>query len=132
VWDSASGVEAVFVGNVASGAPDVLKNDIMKIAVGDSASPPSFPALRKGPADIAELHRWEGVYQIEKGPRLELRVRNGALYSNDWLMLPTADGGLFSPRDYGRVSAVRDPKGAVTRLDWIQSGQTYPAPRVAN
>jgi CubicO group peptidase (beta-lactamase class C family) len=132
VYDSASGVEAIFVGNVATGAPDALKNDIMKIAIGDSASPPSLPALRKEPAGLAELRRWEGVYQIANGPRLDLRVRDGALYSNDWVMLPTADGGLFSPRDYGRVSAVRDAKGAITRLDWIQGSQTYPAPRVAD
>jgi CubicO group peptidase (beta-lactamase class C family) len=132
MWDSAGAVEAIFVGNVASGAPDALKRDILRLAAGELVAPPSLPALRTEPMAEEELRRWEGVYQIEHGPRLELRVRNGALYSNDWVMLPAADGSFFSPRDYGIVRGVKAADGKLERLEWTQGTDTYPAPRVGD
>jgi CubicO group peptidase (beta-lactamase class C family) len=70
-------------------------------------------------------------FQLENGgPRLSVRLRNGALYSNDWVMLPTADGAMFSPRDYGVIRRVDGKDGTAERLDWLQGSQVYPAPRV--
>ncbi|MFI5372368.1 MAG: serine hydrolase domain-containing protein [Candidatus Eisenbacteria bacterium] len=132
MWDSVSGVEAIFLGNVASGAPDALKGDIFRILSGEAVTPPVPPVLRTDPTPIAELRRWEGIYQIENGPRLELRVRDGALYSNDWVMWPAQDGAMYSPRDYGVVRLVSGGDGRVTRLDWLQGLETYPAPRVGD
>jgi CubicO group peptidase (beta-lactamase class C family) len=132
VWDSASGIEAIFLGNVASGAPDQLKRDIARLAAGQSVPPPALPALRADAAPPAELRRWEGVYQIENGPRLELRVRDGTLYSNDWVMLPAQGGAMFSPRDYGEVRLVTGADGKPTRIDWTQGGEVYAARRVGN
>jgi CubicO group peptidase (beta-lactamase class C family) len=132
VWDSTSGIEAIFLGNVASGAPDQLKRDIARLAAGESVAPPVLPTLRADAAPVAELERWVGVYQLENGPRLELRVRNGALYSNDWVMRPAADGGMFSPRDYGVVRLVAAADGKPARIDWTQGSQVYPAKRVGD
>ena len=131
VRDSASGIAAFFLSNLATGAPDALKTAILKLAVGESVPPPTVPALAATAPAEAELRRWEGEFQIEGGgPRLSLHVRNGALYANDWLMLPTADGAMFSPRDYGLVRAVPAADGSIGRLDWTQGGQVYAAPRV--
>ena len=132
LWDSASGVGAIFAGNVSSGAPDALKRDILRLVAGERVAPPALPVLRAKPTPVEDLRRWEGVYQIEHGPRLDVRVRNGALYSSDWVMLPTEDGGMFSPRDYGVVRAVPGADGKIARLDWKQGSDTYPAPRVAD
>jgi CubicO group peptidase (beta-lactamase class C family) len=132
VRDSASGICACFVSNLSTGAPDALKNDILKLAAGEAVAPPSLPALAATSPGEAELHRWEGEFQITGGgPRLRLHVKDGVLYSNDWLMLPTADGAMFSPRDYGLVRAVPGEDGHIERLDWTQGTQVYPAPRVA-
>jgi hypothetical protein len=95
-------------------------------------APPTPPALRAGSPPLEELKRWEGVYQIENGPRLNVRVRHGVLYSNDWVLLPAADGVFYSPRDYGLVRAVAGPDGRVARLDWTQLRQTYAALRVGD
>ncbi len=92
----------------------------------------ALPALRSDQAPLAELRAWEGIYQIEHGPRLELRVRDGALYSNDWALVPAADGSLFSPRDYGVIRGVKGVDGKLARLDWTQGKDTYPAPRVGD
>ena len=132
LWDSTSGVEAIFAGNVSSGAPDVIKRDILRIAAGESVAPPALPALRAGATPLEELRRWQGVYQIEHGPRLDLRVRDGALYSNDWVMVPTTDGAMFSPRDYGLVRAVPASGGKPERIDWRQGSEVYPAKRTGD
>jgi hypothetical protein len=99
---------------------------------GEPVAPLMFPELRHTATPESELRRWEGVYQIEHGPRIELRVRDGVLYANDWVMQPTADGGLFSPRDYGGVVAVPGADGTLQRLDWRQGSDTYPAKRVGD
>jgi CubicO group peptidase (beta-lactamase class C family) len=129
LYDSATATSAIFLGNVASGAPDWLKSSVMRLVAGECVPPPVLPALRRDVGE-AELRRWVGVYQIEHGPRLDLHLRDGALYSNDWAMIPTVDGGLFSPRDYGIVHGVPGADGRLTRIDWIQGSETYPAPRV--
>jgi hypothetical protein len=129
LYDSATGTAAIFTGNLASGAPDWLKSNILRLAAGERVSPPVLPELKRDVAE-AELHRWVGVYQIEQGPRLDLHILDGTLYSNDWVMIPTVDGGLFSPRDYGIVRGVPGEGGRLARIDWIQGTETYPAPRV--
>jgi len=133
VWDSASAVTACFAGNLASGAPDALKRDILALAAGQAVTPPALPALAAKPPAEAELRRWEGDYQIEGGgPKLSVRLQRGVLYSNDWVMLPTSDGAMFSPRDYGLVRAVAGKDGRIERLEWTQGSQVYPAPRLGS
>ena len=132
VYDSASGIAACFVANLATGAPDALKDAILELAAGKSVAPPVVPALATTPPGDAELRRWEGEFQITGGgPRLSMRIKDGVLYANDWVMLPTTDGAMFSPRDYGLVRAVTGADGRVERLDWKQGAQVYPAPRLA-
>jgi CubicO group peptidase (beta-lactamase class C family) len=130
MWDSATTIEAIFVGNVATGAPDALKGDVLRLAAGESVPPPSPPALRADALPESELRRWVGVYQLGNGVRLDVHLVGSTLYSNDWVMLPAADGSMFSPRDYGVIRAVPGADGRLERLDWIQNGETYPAPRV--
>jgi CubicO group peptidase (beta-lactamase class C family) len=129
VWDSVSGVAGYFAGNVSSGAPDALKRDILRLAAGERVPPPTMPALASTMPPEAELGRWEGDFRIENGPQLSLRVRGGVLYANDWVMLPTANGAMFSPRDYGIVRAIFGADGRAARLEWTQGSETYPAPR---
>jgi hypothetical protein len=80
----------------------------------------------------SSLRRVEGVYRLENGTRLEVRARDGVLWSNDWVMQPVSATRFFSPRDYGDVTAVAGPSGRVERLDWTQSGTVYPAPRISD
>lgn len=129
LYDSATATCATFVSNTASGAPDWLKSSILRLAAGERVPPPVLPALKRD-ATQAELEGWVGIYQIERGPRLDLHLKDGVLYSNDWAMVPTVDGGLFCPRDYGLIRGVPGADGRLARIDWVQAGRTYPAPRV--
>jgi CubicO group peptidase (beta-lactamase class C family) len=131
-WDSASGVEAVFVGNVHSGASDQVRRALPKLVAGEAVPPPALPALASGAAAPPDsvLARAEGIYLLGNGTRLHLRRRDGVLRANGWALLPAAAGGFFSPQDYGMVQTVPGPDGRAARLDWSVGGQTWPAPRV--
>ena len=130
-WDSATGLEVIFAGNLQTGAPDLLRRVMPQLAAGEKIAPPPMPALRTTPVPEQELKRIEATYELGNGTRLVIRARDGVLWANEWVLLPMADGGFFSPRDYGKVRAVAGADGRIERLDWEQRGQTYPAPRVA-
>jgi CubicO group peptidase (beta-lactamase class C family) len=130
-YDSASALEAIWIGNDGSGACDVMKKDIARLAAGESVAPPVPPALAAAAPPDSALRRCEGQYRITAtGTRLNVVLKDGVLWSNDWVLLPTADGDFWSPRDYGRVRPVPGADGRIARLDWIENGETYAAPRV--
>ena len=128
-WDSATGLEVVFVGNYLTGATDLFRDAVPKLAAGEPVAAPSPPELADRPIPEQELRRYEGDFKLVTGTRLALRVRNGALWANEWLLLPTRDGAFYSPRDYGIVRPVAGADGHIERLDWTQRGKVYPAPR---
>jgi CubicO group peptidase (beta-lactamase class C family) len=130
-YDSLSGIEVIFAGNEHTGAPELLKGVIPQLAAGKSVPAPVLPEPRRGAADPAELAGYVGTFRLDNGTRLVVSVRDGVLWANDWVLLPSADGSFFSPRDYGTVRGVKGTDGRIERLDWEQRGQVYPAPRVA-
>ena len=129
-FDSASGLEVIWLGNVASGSADLLKRAVPRLAAGEAVAPPAFPALAARAPDAAELVRYVGVFQLGNGVKLDLSVRDGMLWANEWVLQPTAEGDFFSPRDYGRIRGVPGDDGRIARLDWTQNGEVYPAPRI--
>ena len=131
-YDSVSGVEVIFAGNEQTGAPELLKSAIPELVAGRSVPAPLLPEPRRGAPDPADLTAYVGTFRLDNGTRLVVRARDGVLWANNWVMLPSADGSFFSPRDYGTVRGVKGPDGRIERLDWEQRGQVYPAPRVAD
>jgi hypothetical protein len=129
-WDSATGLEVIFASNLQTGAPDLLRDALPKLAAGETIAPPPLPERDDRAVDEKALRRYEGDFQLENGTKLRLRVRDGALWANDWPLVPAKDGGFYSPRDYGRVRGVEGDDGRIARLDWTQRGTVYPAPRV--
>lgn len=129
-WDSATGLEVVFVGNLVTGAAEQVRTAVPRLAAGEAPDATRLPELAATPADERTLQRYVGDFQLANGVRLALRLRDGALYANEWLLRPTTDGAFFSPRDYGLVRPVAGPDGTIERLDWTQNGVVYPAPRV--
>lgn len=128
-YDSTTGLEVIFLGNLHTGGPDLLRSAIPRLAAGESVTPAALP--KATPRAAGELERAVGTFQLENGTKLVLRVQNGALWANDWVLQPLADGGYFSPRDYGTIRLVPE-QGKVERLDWEQRGVKYPAPRIGD
>jgi CubicO group peptidase (beta-lactamase class C family) len=78
-----------------------------------------------------ELFRsYEGAYELRPGRNLELRVLDGRVEMEGWLLIPISERRLFSPQDYAEVEVVLDENGGATRLDWTTNGETYPLPKV--
>jgi CubicO group peptidase (beta-lactamase class C family) len=133
-WDSASGVAIVYAGNVHTGAPDRLREALPALLAGEALPPSAVPdpaAMRVTISD-AELRATEGVYTMSTGTVLEVRAREGALWANDWALVPVGKDAYHSLRDYGDVRVVRRRDGTIERLDWTVSGGTLPAPRTGD
>ena len=128
-YDSATGLEVIFLGNLHTGAPDLLRSAIPRLAAGEAVPPVVLPAAT--PRAAGELARAVGTFQLENGTKLVLRVKHDTLWANDWVLLPEQGGAYFSPRDYGTVRLVEN-NGKVDRLDWEQRGEKYPAPRIGD
>lgn len=129
-YDSATGLEVIFVGNFITGASEMIRDAVPKLAAGQTVTVPALPALSATAPDPGLLARTEGDFRLVTGTPLALRVRDGALWANEWLLVPTTDGAFFSRRDYGLVRPIEGKDGTIERLDWTQNGQVYPAPRV--
>jgi CubicO group peptidase (beta-lactamase class C family) len=128
-WDSATALEVTYIGNMVTGAADLLENAVVALAAGKPADPIALPALATGPASPAQLKLMEGTFVLDNGTPLRLWSRGSAVFCNEWPLVATADGAWFSPRDYGLVRPVAGSDGRIERLDWTQNGTVYPAPR---
>ncbi len=129
-YDSASGLEVVWTGNVHSGANDLFRRAIPKLVAGETVERPTLPAPARVAQDERVLRSAEAVYQLGNGVRLSVRARDGSLYANEWALVPIAPDTYFSPRDFGEVKVVRDDAGKATRLDWKVGSDVWAAPRV--
>jgi CubicO group peptidase (beta-lactamase class C family) len=127
-YDSASGLEVVWCGNVHTGAPDLLGAAIDSLVRGRPAPAPPAPPARIAVSDEV-LRGYEGVYVLENGVRLELRARGGALYANDWALVPVGTDRFHSLRDFGDVRVRRDGAGRIEKLDWGTARGAMAAPR---
>ena len=129
-YDAASGISVVVASNLTSGALDRIREALPKIAAGEDVPAPSPINARAADVELKRLESYEGVYELRPGRSLELRVVDGRVRMNDWLLIPTSRTMLFSPQDYAEIEVVFDENGEVSRLDWTTGGQTYPLPRI--
>jgi CubicO group peptidase (beta-lactamase class C family) len=130
-WHAESDVTVVFTGNLQSGANDLLRTDVPRVAAGESVAPPTVPNVIPVDVPPETLRKWEGLYELRPGSPLRVHVGNdGALYVNDWVLVPTGERRFWSPQDWGTVEVVLDEAGTPTRLDWTVGGEAFPCPRV--
>lgn len=130
--DSATGVTAVFLGNVQNGAAAMLRGALPKLAAGAAVAPLERPRPRTVAVPTERLRRFEGRYDVINNPGLPVTARDGLLWANDWPLWPTSDSTFFSPRDYGTVAPARDSTGREVGLTWTTGGQSFTCPRVGN
>jgi CubicO group peptidase (beta-lactamase class C family) len=118
--------------NFLSGAADLLRRDLPRLAKGEEVAPPSIPRHRPVAIEPALLDKYEGDYQLRPGTVLSLTAKDGEVRMSSWLLIPTSESTFFSPQDYGEIAVVLAEDGGVERLDWtVASGDTYPMPRVS-
>lgn len=129
---AASGLSIVVASNLTSGALDKIRGALPKIALGEEVAAPSPINAAAVEVDAEILASYQGFYELRPGRNLELRIVEGRVLIDDWLLIPTSKTTLFSPQDYAQIEAVLDEDGQVTRLDWTTDGQTYPLPRLGS
>lgn len=128
--DSATGLSAVFVGNLHVGAPALMRYALPKLAAGVPVEPLQVPRPVFARVSERVLRRYEGRYDVAGNAGLPLRLRDGALWANDWPLRATSDSTFFSPRDYAEVSVARDSTGRMSGMNWRIGSQTFLCPRV--
>ena len=131
-YDAASGVSVIVASNLTTGALDKIRSALPKIAVGEEVPTPSPIKAAAADVDPRVLERYQGAYELRPGRNLNLRVVEGRVMMEEWLLIPTSETTLFSPQDYAEIEVVLDEDGEVGRLDWTTGGDTYPLPKVAS
>lgn len=131
-WHAASDVTVVFVGNLQTGAATRIQKDVPRITAGEKVALPVLPDSKPIEVATETLKRWEGRYELRPGSPLSVRAESGALYANDWVLIPTGERRFFSPQDYATVEVVLTDAGKPERLDWVVDGEAFPCPRVGD
>jgi hypothetical protein len=68
-YDKASGVTVAFAGNLLTGATDLLRRDVIRLATGKSVEIPERLDVSYASVDPEALRRCEGSYADQRAPR---------------------------------------------------------------
>jgi CubicO group peptidase (beta-lactamase class C family) len=119
-----SGLTVILTANLFTGAGDLLRRDLPKIAAGEEVAPPEVPRYDDlGVVALTEATaaRYEGMYQLTPGVEASaqpLTVDGEHVRLGDWVLIPTSETTFLSPQDYGRMTVVKGEDGTVTALQW--------------
>ena len=116
-YDAATDVTVSFVSNRMVGANDLLRRDIPRIVEGEEVLAPIVPRPETVNLTAAQLQKFTGEYEVA-GTRKPVRSRDGALFVEEWVLLPTSETSFFSPQDYRTVTVLLDEHNKPTSLDW--------------
>ena len=131
-YDLSTGYAVIFVGNMHTGATDLLRENIPKIAAGDNVATPARIRVVAIAVDPADLRVYEGVYQSERGQKFTVRSHPWGFFAGNRQLIPTSPSSFYSFEDYARVEFVRDAAGGIERLDWEWQGQMLPWKRIGD
>ncbi len=115
-YDADTDLTIVMVANQMTGANDLVRQVVPRIAAGEQVELPTVPRPEFVSLPAELLGRYAGQYEIAGSP-MPLRARDGALFANDWILLPTSRTTFHSPQDYGSVTVVMED-GQPVALDW--------------
>ncbi len=89
-YDAASGVSVVVASNLTSGALDKIRSALPKIAAGEDVPTPEPIKAKAADIDTEILESYQGAYELRPGRNLELRVVDGRVMMEEWLLIPTS------------------------------------------
>ena len=115
-YDAKTNLTLILVSNQMVGANDLLRRDVPKIVAGEVVEAPSVPRPRLVSLSEDVLKKYTGQYKIG-GSAMPVRTREGALFANDWVLLPISETSFYSPQDYATVSVIGSDTSPEA-LDW--------------
>jgi len=115
-YNSRTDLTLILVSNQMVGANDLLRRNVPRIVAGEAVEVPNVPRPRLVSLPDALLERYAGQYKIGGSP-MPVRARDGALFANEWILLPISETSFYSPQDYATVSVVGED-ASPEALDW--------------
>ena len=115
-YDGNTNLTVILVSNQMVGANDLLRRNVPRIVAGEDVEAASVPQPRLVSLSEEVLKSYAGRYRIGGSP-MPVRARDGALFANDWILLPVSETSFYSPQDYATVSVIGDDTSPEA-LDW--------------
>jgi CubicO group peptidase (beta-lactamase class C family) len=122
------GLTVIFTGNIYSGATDLVRKGIPRLASGEELEPAVPPEVKGITLTQTQFRKLEGYYEINSSP-VELRFigEEGRMaFLGSYLLFPLGEDLFYSPQDYTKVRVIFGEDGSVKALKW---GETDDGPR---
>lgn len=123
-YDGSNGLGVIVALNLLTGAGDVLRENLPRLARGDRVAAPEVPRLRAVALSAEQRANYEGVYARPGGPGVPLEFLSPTLARRgSYLLVPIGPDLFFSTQDYAQVRAERTAEGTVMALQWGRPGE---------
>jgi CubicO group peptidase (beta-lactamase class C family) len=116
-YRASSDITVIFTGNKFTGATDLIRRDLPRLANGEVVAPPTVPQARPYSLSADLQRRYAGSYQIGGPTPLTFTSPTFAMIGS-YPVFPTTDSTFYSPQDYQTVRVETDPAGNVAALVW--------------
>lgn len=116
-YEAASGITVIFAGNRFTGATDLIRRDLVRLARGETVAPPIIPQATPYALSAELQRRYAGSYQIGSPTPLTFSSPTFAMVGS-YPVFPTSDSTFYSPQDYLTVRVETNAAGAVAALVW--------------
>lgn len=133
-WNASDSVAVLFFGNSHTGAIDLLRREIPRLAAGSPGPPADIPRVTPVALTDSVQARLGGLYETGGGVLTALKFLSPRLaLFGDRGLVPLNDSTFFSFADYARVTFTTGPSGAVEAIQWGPGtwGTGEPGPRFA-
>lgn len=118
-WQPTDSLTVILAANSHTGALDLLRNAIPRIAAGERLDPPAVPTFRGVPLTAAARSRLEGLYDTGGGSVQTVRFASPSLaLFGDRALIAMDDFTFVSTADYARVVFAAGAAGAVSEIRW--------------
>ena len=116
-YRAASDITVIFTGNKFTGATDLIRRDLPRLANGEVVAPPTVPQVRPYPLSADLQRRYAGSYMIGSPTPMTFTSPTFAMVGS-YPVIPTSDTTFYSPQDYLTVRVETDLAGQVAALLW--------------
>lgn len=134
-YHAETGLTVILTANLFSGANNLVRRTVPRIAAGEEVPPAEVPAFEPVALSSEIQAHDQGTYELGPGSLQTLRFQSadGTLATlGDWVLIPTSDDTFFSPQDYSTVTVERDETGRAVALAWGPPGKGPRFARVAD
>ena len=118
-YDESGDLIVIATLNLLTGAADLLRENLPRLARGEPVPSPQVPHLHAIALSADQRADYMGVYARPGGPGVALEFLSPTLAQRGtYLLVPVGPDHFFSTQDYAPVRAERSADGTVTALQW--------------